>query len=63
MTNRPPIARKLVSLPPDLLAAIDDFRFTKRLKSQTEAIRVLLREAVAAHAASNAPKGGRAGRK
>jgi metal-responsive CopG/Arc/MetJ family transcriptional regulator len=46
MQTSPDLVRKLVSLPPDLVAAIDDFRFANRIKSQSEAIRTLLRVAL-----------------
>lgn len=35
--------RKLVSLPRDLAAEIDTFRFDKRIKAESEAIRILIR--------------------
>lgn len=35
--------RKLVSLPRDLVAQVEDFRFEQRIKAESEAIRVLLR--------------------
>ncbi|WP_298222452.1 ribbon-helix-helix protein, CopG family [Acidocella sp.] len=38
------LVRKLVSLPPDLLAAIDDYRFANRVKTESEAIRRLIEQ-------------------
>ena len=35
--------RKLVSLTPALARAIDDYRFGQRIKSESEAIRALIR--------------------
>ena len=37
------VIRKLVALPLDLVAAIDEFRFSHRLRTETETIRVLIR--------------------
>lgn len=34
--------RKLVSLPPDLAQAIEDYRFAQRINSESEAIRRLI---------------------
>jgi metal-responsive CopG/Arc/MetJ family transcriptional regulator len=36
------LARKLVSLPHELLAAIEDYRFANRIKTESEAIRRLI---------------------
>ena len=36
------VTRKIVSLPAELAKAVDDFRFENRLRSEAEAIRILL---------------------
>ena len=51
--------RKLVSLSPGMVAHIDDYRFKHRLKSQTEAIRELLRAALDAAGPADLPRRGR----
>ena len=51
--------RKLVALSPAMVAQIDDFRFKYRLKSQTEAIRELLRAALDAAGPADLPRRGR----
>lgn len=52
MPDQPaPSTRILVSLPPDVLVAIDDFQFAHRIKSRSEAIRVLLRQGLNAEKA------------
>jgi hypothetical protein len=35
-------SRKLVSLPPDIAEAVDDFRFSNRIGTEAEAIRRLI---------------------
>jgi hypothetical protein len=40
--------RKIFSLPESLSQQIDDFRFTKRLKTESEAIRMLVEAGLAA---------------
>jgi hypothetical protein len=35
--------RKLVSLPRDLVLAVEDFRFANRINTESEAIRALIR--------------------
>jgi hypothetical protein len=42
VVNPENMIRKLVSLPPPLLQAIDDFRFQERIKTESEAIRRLI---------------------
>jgi Arc/MetJ-type ribon-helix-helix transcriptional regulator len=34
--------RKIVSLPPELEAAVDDYRFAKRFKTESDALRRLI---------------------
>ncbi len=35
--------RRLLSLPPELAAAIDEFRFSNRYRTESEALRTLIR--------------------
>lgn len=42
------VTRKIVSLPAELAKAVDDFRFENRLRSEAEAIRILLEAGLAA---------------
>jgi metal-responsive CopG/Arc/MetJ family transcriptional regulator len=42
VVNPASMVRKLVSLPHDLVTAIDDFRFKNRIKTESETIRQLL---------------------
>ena len=48
VVNPANLIRKLVSLPPDLLARIEDFRFENRVKTESEAIRILIERGLAA---------------
>ena len=41
--NPDSVVRKLVSLPRDLVAEIEDFRFEHRCKAESEAVRTLIR--------------------
>lgn len=47
--------RKIVSLPPDLEKAVDDFRFENRFGTESEAIRRLIE--LGLEAARSTPKG------
>ncbi len=42
VVNPDRLTRKLVSLPNELLAEIDDYRFSNRVKTESEAIRRLI---------------------
>jgi metal-responsive CopG/Arc/MetJ family transcriptional regulator len=42
VVNPDRMTRKLVSLPHELLAAIEDYRFENRIKTESEAIRQLI---------------------
>jgi len=44
------MARKLVSMPRELAQAVEDYRFANRIKSEAEAIRILLEAGVNAKA-------------
>ncbi len=46
--NEPLSVRKLVSLTPELAKRIDDYRFGQRIKSESEAIRALIRRGLEA---------------
>ena len=48
VVNPANLIRKLVSLPPALLARIEDFRFENRVKTESEAIRILIERGLAA---------------
>lgn len=48
--------RKMVSIPPELAAAIDEFRFAHRFKTEADAIRQLLEAGLAATAKPPAAK-------
>jgi metal-responsive CopG/Arc/MetJ family transcriptional regulator len=53
--------RKLVSLPRDLVRDVEDFRFSHRIKTESEAIRALIRaglDAVAKESSKSKAKGG-----
>ena len=56
---KPPIltVKKLVALTPDMTRAIEDFRFTQRVGSESEAIRRLIELGLEA-AKAEAPKAG-----
>jgi len=41
-------ARKIVSLPPDLAKAVEDFRFANRIATESEAVRRLIELGLAA---------------
>lgn len=47
--------RKLVSLPRDLVREVEDFRFSHRINTESEAIRTLIRSGLDA-TAKDAPK-------
>ncbi len=53
--NPTSLIRKLVSLPPWLLAEIETYRFGNRIKTESEAIRRLLDAGLAAQAAASGP--------
>ena len=46
MPNAPTDPRITISLPPDLLARLDDLRFSHRIASRAEAVRQLLEVAL-----------------
>ena len=46
--------RKLVSLPPEMSEAVEDYRFANRFKTESDAIRSLIEMGLAA--AKKAPK-------
>ena len=49
--------RKIVSLPPELAEAVEDFRFAQRMKTESDAIRQLIELGLKAAAkTSKAPK-------
>ena len=50
------MTRKLVSLPNEMLRAIDDFRFENRIKTESEAIRRLIERGLKA---AEVPAGGK----
>ena len=49
--------RKLVSLPADMSRAIEDYRFTNRIGSESEAIRRLIEAGLKARTPKRQPKG------
>ena len=49
-------SRKIIALPIDMLKEVDDFRFGNRISTETEAIRLLIREGLDALAAKSAKK-------
>jgi hypothetical protein len=64
MVGRPKFAdtRKIVSLPAGLAQAIEDYRFTNRLKTEAEAIRRLIEAGLNATAATAVTSPGRSPR-
>jgi len=42
LVNPDRMTRKLISIPNEMLRAIDDFRFQRRIRTESEAIRQLL---------------------
>lgn len=53
---RPPVltVRKLISVSPDLVQRIEDFRFARRIKAEAEAIRFLIERGLAVETAIDA---------
>jgi hypothetical protein len=56
MTVKPDKIRKLVTLPLDLWREIEEYRWERRLKTESEALRMLLTAGIAASKASKAKK-------
>lgn len=50
--------RKMVALPPELWTQVDDFRFSHRFKSESEALRKLIEKGLEAASAEGKTEGG-----